>query len=1611
MKEELYIINSNGERRQLDLGASSDITLKWVSNIFKDLSKLTCSYSYTFKLPMTAGNRHALELADDIRHGNGLVRKVVRAEFYINGICLCPNANLYVSEMTTTFSCVMTWKVLKAFETLKESDKKLTDLGSLGRITWGGGETYGGTDAGISNADDVVYPDYDAGVPHEEDTPPKPCVPVYRLIQMINDTFGVKFNIGTLMSAGMGMKPKGYLNNANYYGKRVYDDYISNGVIPLVDCASSDEEYKISGIYGTGNNHAMKYRSLEYTQKWDVAVGGSGSTSNPLYLLHWGVTEGEYTSLTNQDSEQLQATYMEPKIMAIGLPVLEKFNGNKYLKPVYCYQHDTGLSLFNKKKGERAEITRKQGYDVSFKWGTRTYTGVEQVVDSFTQEQGKAWTTEAKCSEDTTYYHVYSMQGGDAGSNIGIVGFFTRCAFTLKGSCVLHINKDAVDAGRVDVSGYMWICLAAKTSDSNEPEAVTEKDIDSDVGFQSTDVPSYDEATGTYVCHFDFGQTVTARKIEVDANDEEELEAYVLLPYIPDDHKKTKTVTTVDDDGTETSEEEEYLDLNEGDLYLEGLVISELAPSVEVKTLPVSMTVTESLPDISVFNFMKAMFYMNGAMPRVERDGKTISAMYYNQLRDRMNDGEALDWSDKLLSSNGDMASSTKFHNSSFARNNYFEMASSNREKTEDEIAEELDQYGDGYGTLTIEDDTLDEEASVYKSPFYPAYTQNKRYPLIKTGNTCKVWEGDKSLTDSTYPIYGIMVYRALDSSFEDVSAERPGMADIAQFHHRMDIFSPFDDNDMRKRLFGYLQSILDNYVLVKEKFLLNEIDLRDFDESMPVYLDKYNSYFAVSTIQRDKNGICTVELVKLPRVKDSLNSIDLSYEVELLSSGYVTFDAGSNDTSSVYVKSTKDDDWEKYMGRRVDFGSTGIYAVTADSTSDPVLRIYATAVGQYRFTYTDPDSGEKTSVVRSEANIYYDGSAWGSDEYKSIKSGDESWHTVKIEIPIRNQYGEIVEYRSWTSPIFVSKEEYGDADTRYSVSLGVLIYFKLNLSRTYTTNKCPIVYDIFVNNQNETWLTNGNTLTLPLDGGYVSKFACPEDFDYLSGDSYTLDCSIYNAISYTVKKLVGTETVSTAKLSVNLRTYYDDERITENTTLTFTKSEAGQYHVFKFIADIVNEEGDVVMKLRKKVYWFVSAVDKSVITDDFGDEHDGDETTKVKDVTISGDTKIGDCVEHTYTLSYSPAHADVEAASVEVTTPESTPVLNVSDISINGFTLKADSVPESDSSITITVKVMLADGTSFTKGKDISLYKMSLLLYKNRMSGTDGDFYDFDAVNGSGSFELCPVISQTGKTATTIRASSTNSSVSVECTKYNGIPVFRISVEGITSDETADITVVAEYNGVQITRTVTVIAVYIGAWNTDKLDEENVLIADCNGFFYSQSEYENSGLSLNDVEGIAVSDGTHRFVIAKEDANGTAYGFGGKSIEISGLPTDESDFDGEGNTLKIIAAITEPTAGFTESPYSAAAIANAYTFPSGEKGYLASYGEWTVVNTYLGMINKLLTAIGGEKLSKVWWVSTGCTDNLKARRVYYYSSGGYLKFQIEGRGDVLSYVRPFRNF
>lgn len=258
MYEELYIID-NGKRLRVDLSIPSGITLNFKSNIFGDLSKITCSYTYTFKLPLTANNRRVLDNADDVRCISNKIRRRLRAEYLQDGIPLFTNANLYIESTDTCFNAVMTWGVISGFQTLKDDDISIRKLPLEAK------PIFGPCNAKIdeySNTADYVQPLYNAGLTYISDNGwkdqyntysvfPLPAIPVYRLIQLINTQYGTKFKLGSEYS----------------YGDTTENHkIISLGVIPCVNVDQQPEGETEKSVLETNIGCYMKgpYAGIEH---------------------------------------------------------------------------------------------------------------------------------------------------------------------------------------------------------------------------------------------------------------------------------------------------------------------------------------------------------------------------------------------------------------------------------------------------------------------------------------------------------------------------------------------------------------------------------------------------------------------------------------------------------------------------------------------------------------------------------------------------------------------------------------------------------------------------------------------------------------------------------------------------------------------------------------------------------------------------------------------------------------------------------------------------------------------------------------------------------------------------------------------------------------------------------------------------------------------------------------------------------------------------------------------------------------------------------------------------------------------------------------------------
>ena len=121
----------------------------------------------------------------------------------------------------------------------------------------------------------------------------------------------------------------------------------------------------------------------------------------------------------------------------------------------------------------------------------------------------------------------------------------------------------------------------------------------------------------------------------------------------------------------------------------------------------------------------------------------------------------------------------------------------------------------------------------------------------------------------------------------------------------------------------------------------------------------------------------------------------------------------------------------------------------------------------------------------------------------------------------------------------------------------------------------------------------------------------------------------------------------------------------------------------------------------------------------------------------------------------------------------------------------------------------------------------------------------------------------------------------------------------------------------------------------------------------------------------------------------------------ISDIPAAKSDYDGAGNTAKILQV--QPSTDY------AAGYCNSFIFPDGKtKGFLPSLGQLNLAYQNKAAVNIALGICGGTAMNSYYWSSTFCGVRNERHRYCWaldWSEGGvYSQYYL----TLDLYVRPF---
>ena len=296
----------------------------------------------------------------------------------------------------------------------------------------------------------------------------------------------------------------------------------------------------------------------------------------------------------------------------------------------------------------------------------------------------------------------------------------------------------------------------------------------------------------------------------------------------------------------------------------------------------------KNLPDISCLEFIKSLYYILGGFPFVDYDGN-VGIKFYSDITKNFACHNILDWSHKILKRKDDVDvnfSCEAF--SSLAQNNYYLMSNDEVDSFGKEYDYEYgkDRYAHSYMNVKVQSEILPKTNTVIKLPFTGKFIANKSLSKWYTGETTDLWkvsfdkeylfELHRTSINKATPAIGTLTLQEtwhneseIVPEYDDPEDDRPtGYATVYRYRRGTMLTGfkvwQFPKDIASDLVYAPLYAVLSSPYEIVEEMNLSEIDLLRLDYTVPVYLEKYNSYFVVSKIESNTESLSKVYLLKI---------------------------------------------------------------------------------------------------------------------------------------------------------------------------------------------------------------------------------------------------------------------------------------------------------------------------------------------------------------------------------------------------------------------------------------------------------------------------------------------------------------------------------------------------------------------------------------------------------------------------------------------------------------------------------------------------------------------------------------------------------------------------
>lgn len=276
------------------------------------------------------------------------------------------------------------------------------------------------------------------------------------------------------------------------------------------------------------------------------------------------------------------------------------------------------------------------------------------------------------------------------------------------------------------------------------------------------------------------------------------------------------------------------------------------------------LNVSAVMPDMTQTTFIKNYMLLFGLIPIVNEATGVVSFVKFNSIVANLS--KAYDWSDKLDYSE---PHEVKFMLNDYAQNNYFKW----KEDGDEPVPV------DATGVIKINNKNLELEKDIVQMDF-AATNSNFRLNGLGVGDRIlpqigiyKLAELTNNkvprllqLTKKTAAEWGLTV---LGMQYDDGQTSE-GVADNIPVCHFIDISEPFNlgfGNNILANYYEAITAVIGKLKVVRELVRLNAADISTIDFTRPVWIQKHEAYFYISSIKGfsyTENKSTIVELVKL---------------------------------------------------------------------------------------------------------------------------------------------------------------------------------------------------------------------------------------------------------------------------------------------------------------------------------------------------------------------------------------------------------------------------------------------------------------------------------------------------------------------------------------------------------------------------------------------------------------------------------------------------------------------------------------------------------------------------------------------------------------------------